>query len=112
MKNSFGKDFYEAVYTVVRCIPSGKVSTYGDIARYLGIGLSARMVGWALNSVIDRNDIPCHRVVNRNGELTGAMHFTPPSLMKELLLQEGIQFEKDSVNLLEHRWVVEIKNIH
>lgn len=108
MKNSFGNDFYEAVYTIVRLIPKGKVSTYGDIARFLGIGSSARMVGWALNSVVDRNDIPCHRVVNRNGELSGAMHFATPTLMKELLLEENIFFIGEAVNLSEHRWVIEL----
>ena len=61
------QDFYARVYDLVRLIPPGKVCTYGIIAEFLGAKSSSRMVGWALNCVIDRIDIPCHRVVNRNG---------------------------------------------
>lgn len=85
---------FEDIYDVVKLIPEGRVTTYGAIARYLGS--SPRLVGWALNS---RTDIliPAHRVVNRNGLLTGKMHFATATLMQELLEQEGIKIENDKV---------------
>jgi|SRR6185437_12929030 len=83
--------FYDKVYKVVRQIPKGRVTTYGAIAKYLGTGLSSRMVGWAL-SVCHREDppVPAQRVVNRIGLLTGRHHFPTPTLMEELLRSEGI----------------------
>ena len=69
------RDFFKDVYDVVQQIPSGRVSTYGLIANFLGTGLSARMVGWAMNAAHSDPSIPAHRVVNRNGMLTGKMHF-------------------------------------
>ena len=98
------QDFYARVYDLVRLIPPGKVCTYGIIAEFLGTKSSSRMVGWALNCVIDRIDIPCHRVVNRNGDLTGKLHFAYPEQMKELLLSEYIQFIGESVDLQKHLW--------
>ncbi len=102
------KDFFEHVYEIVRKIPEGKVSTYGYIARAAGLASAARTVGWALNAVAGRTDIPCHRVVNRMGELTGKRHFETPFLMRELLESEGVEFNDDSVNLEKHLWVPEI----
>lgn len=87
--------FFEKVYTVVRKIPKGRVTSYGAIADYLGTGLSARMVGWAMNSSHSR--IPAHRVVNRKGLLTGKHHFATPTLMEELLEAEGIEVIDDQV---------------
>lgn len=87
--------FFEKVYTVVRKIPKGRVTSYGAIADYLGTGLSARMVGWAMNSSHSR--IPAHRVVNRQGLLTGKHHFATPTLMEELLEAEGIEVVDDQV---------------
>jgi methylated-DNA-protein-cysteine methyltransferase-like protein len=98
------QDFYARVYDLVRLIPPGKVCTYGIIAEFLGAKSSSRMVGWALNCVIDRIDIPCHRVVNRNGDLTGKLHFAYPEQMKELLLSENIQFIGESVDIHKHLW--------
>lgn len=98
-------DFFLRVYAVACGIPYGKVSTYGHIARALGARSSARMVGWALNSVPDANEIPCHRVVNRNGELTGSVHFNPPTRMRELLEAEGVEFIGDAVNIEKHLWI-------
>ena len=69
------KDFFEAVYQIVRLIPRGKVTTYGAIAEALGAKQAARMVGWAMNASHRLNDVPAHRVVNRSGMLTGKMHF-------------------------------------
>jgi methylated-DNA-protein-cysteine methyltransferase-like protein len=84
--------FTERVYEVVAHIPSGRVTTYGDIARSLGSVRGARMVGWALHAVPRERDLPCHRVVNRYGELSGGWHFGHPDVMKNLLLAEGVPF--------------------
>ena len=89
--------FYEDVHAVTRLIPPGRVSTYGAIANYLQLG-SARMVGWALNSVPKQQlDVPAHRVVNRKGELSGRHHFATPTRMQELLATEGVKVEDDRV---------------
>ncbi len=98
------KDFFEKVYRIVKQIPKGKVTTYGSIAKAIGLRSSARMVGWALNSAAYRIDLPCHRVVNRNGELTGKNHFGTPLLMREMLESEGITFMNDSINMKIHFW--------
>ena len=90
-------DFFENVYAVVRLIPSGRVTNYGAIARYLGSARSSRMVGWAMNAAHSLPDVPAHRVVNRIGLLTGKMHFATPTTMEELLRSEGIEVEKDQV---------------
>lgn len=93
-KNS---DFFDQVYQVVRLIPSGRVSTYGSIAKYLGAGKSARIVGYAMNNAHALEDVPAHRVVNRNGLLTGKMHFETPDTMENCLKAEGIKVVKDQV---------------
>lgn len=97
-------DFYHRVYEIVRAIPVGKVTTYGAIARALGTGRSSRLVGWALNAVADDISIPCHRVVNRQGDLSGRMHFATPTLMRDLLESEGVKFDGDQVRMGEHYW--------
>ncbi len=90
--------FFEDVYDVVRQIPKGRVTSFGAIANYLGTKLSARMVGWAMNSAhVAKPKVPAHRVVNRNGMLSGKAHFTTPTLMEELLKKEKIQVKKDTV---------------
>lgn len=90
--------FFEQVYDIVEQIPKGRVTTYGAIARCLGTGLSARMVGWALNgSFSSGRSIPAQRVVNRNGQLSGKAHFPTPTRMQELLEQEGIQVVNDTI---------------
>jgi len=90
--------FFERVYEVVRKVPYGRVTSYGAIARYLGTGGSARMVGWAMNaSHTALMDIPAHRVVNRNGLLTGKHHFGGPEVMSELLMNEGIKVSEDQI---------------
>ena len=88
--------FFQDVYDVVRLIPKGRVTSYGAIANYLGTKGSSRMVGWALNSSIGK-DIPAHRVVNRNGLLTGKKHFGHPNRMQELLEKEGIKVKNNQV---------------
>lgn len=97
--------FFERVWAVVAEIPYGRVTTYGDIAEYLGRRGAARTVGWALNAAIG-SDLPCHRVVNRNGALTGRRHFETPHVMEERLRNEGITFnDEGQVVLDDHRWV-------
>lgn len=92
------KDFFERVYEIVRLIPAGRVTNYGSIAKALGTPKSSRMVGWAMNAAHDKNDIPAHRVVNRNGLLTGKMHFSTPTRMQELLENEGIMVKNDQIH--------------
>lgn len=90
--------FFEDVYGVVRQIPKGRITSYGAIANYLGTKLSARMVGWAMNAAHNTQPkIPAHRVVNRNGILTGRLHFATPTLMQELLEKEKIKVENDKI---------------
>ncbi len=94
--------FFEDVYEVVRQIPKGRVTSYGAIANYLGTKLSARMVGWAMNAEHDsKPKVPAHRVVNRNGMLSGKAHFATPTLMEELLLKEKIKVEDDKIEDFE-----------
>ena len=83
--------FFDKVYAVVKQIPTGKVTSYGAIAAYLGTPKSARMVGWAMNAAHNNQEIPAHRVVNRNGLLTGKHHFQGTNLMQQLLENEGIK---------------------
>ena len=90
--------FFEDVYDVARQIPKGRVTSYGAIAAYLGKKLSARMVGWAMNGAHTvRPKVPAHRVVNRNGMLSGKAHFATPTLMQELLEKEKIKIKNDTV---------------
>jgi len=98
--------FFQDVYDVVRQVPKGRVTTYGAIARYLGTGSSARMVGWAMNgSHVMKPKVPAQRVVNRNGMLSGKAHFATPTLMQELLEKEGIKIENDTIiNFSQHYW--------
>ena len=95
-KESF--TFFTDVYEVVRQIPKGRVTSYGAIAKFLGTKLSARMVGWAMNAAHQQVEIvPAHRVVNRNGMLTGKHHFATPTLMEELLLKEKIKVKEETI---------------
>lgn len=98
-------DKYQAIYEIVRSIPSGRVTSYGAIANCLGVGFSARIVGWAMNQSHFDVTIPAHRVVNRNGLLTGKNHFQTPSLMEALLTKEGIVIKNDKiVNFVDVFW--------
>lgn len=90
-------DFFEKVYAVVQLIPKGRVTSYGAIAKALGTPSSSRMVGWAMNACHSRKDVPAHRVVNRNGLLTGKMHFEHPDDMQKQLESEGIEVKNDKV---------------
>ncbi len=88
--------FFQDVWEVVALIPKGRVTSYGAIARYLGTGMSARMVGYAMNAS-HGSKVPAHRVVNRNGQLTGQHHFPGPRTMEQLLNAEGVKVENDTV---------------
>lgn len=105
--------FFEKVYQVVRLIPKGRVTSYGAIAAYLGSARSSRMVGWALNgSHKVRPKVPAHRVVNRNGLLTGKHFFGGQNVMQHLLEKEGIKVDADKiVDFKKHFWnpAVELK---
>lgn len=99
------ENFFSDVYEVVKLIPEGKVTSYGAIAAYLGAKRSARIVGWAMNNAVLLYNVPAHRVVNRQGLLTGKGHFNPPSLMQELLEKEGIKIHNDQIqDFEEHFW--------
>ena len=92
------RDFFAAVYEVAGQIPRGCVTSYGAIARYLGTGKSARMVGWAMGASHKHpGNVPAHRVVNRLGVLTGKHHFGEENRMRHLLESEGVQVENDRV---------------
>ena len=97
--------FFDKVYDIVRQVPYGRVTSYGAVARTIGAGGSARMVGWAMNGSHGAEPpIPAHRVVNRNGLLTGKHHFQSPTLMQELLENEGIEVRDDQI--------IEFKSLH
>jgi methylated-DNA-protein-cysteine methyltransferase-like protein len=92
------ENFFELVYQLARQIPEGRVTSYGAIAVCLGTKLSARMVGWAMNGAHQlQHAVPAHRVVNRNGMLTGKNHFGTPDRMQELLESEGVEVKDDKV---------------
>ena len=101
--------FFERVYEIARQIPEGKVTSYGAIAKCLGSAQSARMVGWAMNASHNHEDIPAHRVVNRNGLLTGKQHFDGTNLMQQLLENEGIKVvDNQIVDFEKHFWEPEM----
>lgn len=102
-------DFFEKVYGIVRQIPYGKVSTYGAIAKALGAAKSARTVGYAMNASHQYDDVPAHRVVNRNGVLTGKHHFPGTHVMQQMLEAEGLKVINDQIIDFEsHLWIPEI----
>ena len=105
-RNKFNEGFFGRVYDVARLIPYGRVTSYGAIGRFLGSGQSARMVGWAMNSSHScREFVPAHRVVNRNGLLTGKHHFGNSSTMQQLLENEGLLIENDKIlNFKDRFW--------
>lgn len=99
------ENFFERVYVVARLIPHGRVTSYGAIAKFIGAARSARMVGYAMNGSIDEEDIAAHRVVNRNGLLSGKAHFGGSRLMEQLLQSEGVEVENNQVkNFQEVFW--------
>ena len=97
-------DFYKKVYMTVRKVPYGRVTTYVAIAKYIGAPSSSRVVGWALNSSHNDSSIPAHRVVNRNGLLTGKHHFFGRDLMEQLLQNEGVNVIDNQVQEFETKF--------
>ena len=98
-------DFFKKVYAVVRLIPEGKVTSYGAIAQFLGAAKSARIVGYAMNASHQLEDVPAHRVLNRNGVLTGKHHFSTTDAMQRLLEEENVTVVNDQVqDLNKHFW--------
>ena len=95
--------FFNEVYEICKKIPYGKVTTYGDIAKMLGMPRAVRQVGWALHVNPDPGNIPCHRVVNRHGSLSGAFAFGGENAQKLLLEAEGVEVS-DVVDLERYRW--------
>ncbi len=97
--------FFQEVYDIVRKIPKGKVATYGQIARMLGQPKRAKIVGWALHKNPYFGEVPCHRVVNRNGEISSGFAFGGMEVQKEMLEAEGITFDEDGkIDLNEFLW--------
>jgi methylated-DNA-protein-cysteine methyltransferase related protein len=105
-KTSNKEPIYDAIYDLVRAIPLGRVSTYGAIAAAIGVASGARVVGYAMNNCHGLTPkVPAHRVVNRNGMLTGKHHFSPPEQMQQLLEKEGIKVADDVIiNFVDHFW--------
>ncbi len=104
--------FFDNVFEVAKLVPKGRVTSYGAIAAYIGMKRSARMVGYAMNASHNDKSIPAHRVVNRNGMLTGKHHFKGPDEMQKRLEKEGIKVKNDKiVNFEKHFWdpTVELK---
>jgi methylated-DNA-protein-cysteine methyltransferase-like protein len=96
--------FFEAVWELVSEVPPGCVTTYGWLAARLGRPQHARLVGYALHGALAEHGVPCHRVVNHQGRLSGAPHFAPPG-QKALLEAEGVTFRPDgAVDLRRHLW--------
>ena len=96
----------DRVYAVAAAIPVGRVTTYGDIARAAGIPHDARRVGWLVHDPPADLELPCHRIVNREGRLSGGWAFGHPDLMKAMLEAEGVTFvEGHRVDLQAHRWI-------
>lgn len=103
-------DFFTKVYEVVRRIPYGRVTTYGAIAKALGAAKSARTVGYAMNASHSIDDVPAHRVVNRNGVLTGKHHFPGTHVMQQMLEAEGLKVENDQIiDFEKHLWIPEVQ---
>jgi methylated-DNA-protein-cysteine methyltransferase-like protein len=92
---------FDLIFDVVRQIPQGRVTTYGAIAKCIGAAKSARIVGWAMNQAAVLPEVPAHRVVNRNGLLTGKHHFATPTTMVSLLKAEGITVVDDKIQNFE-----------
>ena len=91
------ENFFTKVHDIAKLIPFGRVTSYGAIAKYLGVAKSARMVGWAMNNSHIKANVPAHRVVNRKGLLTGKHHFEGTNLMQQLLESEGIVVKDNQI---------------
>jgi len=103
---SHSEGFFDKVYNVVKQIPPGRVTTYGAIAAAIGSPGAGRMVGWAMNKAFSHQGfVPAHRVLNRNGQLTGKHAFPNGDTMQEMLESEGVMVKNDQVlNFKEIFW--------
>lgn len=101
MSNSFAR-----IYAVVRCIPTGKVATYGQVAHLVGLGRGARVVGYALFQVAPGSDIPWQRVINAQGEISESPHRQGNDDYQRILLRnEGVVFDESGrIDLMQYRW--------
>jgi O-6-methylguanine DNA methyltransferase len=97
--------FREKIYALTRTIPRGKVATYGQLARLAGNPKAARAVGSYMRTNPDAPHTPCHRVVAKDGKLTGYSMGEGISTKKRMLKEEGVQFIKEKVNLRESLWI-------
>jgi methylated-DNA-protein-cysteine methyltransferase-like protein len=98
MAKPLKENIYDIIFDVVRAVPKGRVTTYGAVAAAIGVKSGARMVGYAMNaSGTIKPKVPAHRVLNRNGMLTGKHHFNPPEMMEQLLKKEGVKVKEDKV---------------
>lgn len=97
--------FFEQVYELVRQIPKGKVTTYGEIARALHRPHSAKAVGYALHGNRNPDEIPCYRVVNRFGETAKAFAFGGADVQRAMLEADGIQFIDGKIDLSKYMFV-------
>lgn len=103
-------NFFQKVYQVVRQVPYGRVTSYGAIAKHLGAARSSRMVGWAMNASHGLDDVPAHRVVNRQGLLTGKHHFQGTNLMQQLLENEGVEIIENKVQNFDVLFGIPLRN--
>lgn len=104
MKKLEEKNSYQKIYKVVKQIPKGYVATYGQIAALAGNKRWSRVVGYALHVNPDQEQIPCYRVVNREGRLSDAFIFGGVNQQKKLLLADGIEVADDHVDLKKYQW--------
>jgi len=99
-------NFYAAVYHLVAQIPQGKVTTYGQIARWLGHPSAARAVGYALHAMPSGSDIPWQRVINASGRISSRCDRHYESIQRALLEAEGVRFDAyGSVDLQRFGWL-------
>lgn len=98
------KSTFEKIYDVVKQIPKGKVATYGQVAELAGNKRWSRVVGYALHANPNPQEIPCHRVVNRLGEVSKAFAFGGENSQIALLEEEGVKLENGKVDLEKYRW--------
>ena len=88
---------YDRIYAVVSCVPRGRVSTYGDVARRAGLEGRARQVGYALHALGEGRDVPWQRIVNAGGRISRRGEPEPARLQRALLEAEGIVFDGQGV---------------
>ena len=97
-------NFFEKVYEFVKQVPKGKVTTYGDIAKAIGMPRASRQVGWALHCNPYQGIVPCHRVVFKDGALAQNFAFGGSGVQRALLEAEGVGFIGEKVDIKNYRW--------